>query len=264
MKMTDEFGFEIGSSEVYEGRLDEMLDRLEVQEGGGYESSLSEQWEAPQIVAPMRRVPLPPSTRIGLQVQKHKDAYARLMRAVEAMKKHVAVRNGRLHFTLPARSTQEAAARLGIDHGLFSHLHASIRMRNVRAGQTALARGTRPAGEVTVSSEVQLESGSSCAGVTKVETVWWGVRLWLDECKTQQLVGAIPMGKDALDTLCGALGGDAKVVCVVFKLIAAAEAPLIKWADDTGGNQGIVLSWTWAQIMPGVPVIPLVVSQTSA
>jgi len=41
------------------------------------------------------------------------------------MRKYLVVRNGRLHFTLPARSAKEAANRLGIDHGLFSHLHAA-------------------------------------------------------------------------------------------------------------------------------------------
>jgi outer membrane protein OmpA-like peptidoglycan-associated protein len=39
--MTDEFGFEIGSSEAYEGHLEELLDRLEAQEGGGYLSEVS-------------------------------------------------------------------------------------------------------------------------------------------------------------------------------------------------------------------------------
>lgn len=42
--MPDEFGFESRHSEFYEDRLEELLDRLELQ-GSGYESSLSGEWE---------------------------------------------------------------------------------------------------------------------------------------------------------------------------------------------------------------------------
>ncbi len=38
--MTDEFGFEVGPSQVYEDRLEELLDRLELQETGAYGSPL--------------------------------------------------------------------------------------------------------------------------------------------------------------------------------------------------------------------------------
>lgn len=47
--MTDEFGSETGLFEADEERLEEILDRLEMEEGGGHESPLSEQWEAPQF-----------------------------------------------------------------------------------------------------------------------------------------------------------------------------------------------------------------------
>jgi len=39
--MTDEFGLEIDSSEAYEGQLEELLDRLEAEEVGGYSSELT-------------------------------------------------------------------------------------------------------------------------------------------------------------------------------------------------------------------------------
>src|SRR5262245_57790595 len=59
-------------------------------------------------------------------MQRHRSAYARLAKAVAAMRPHIVVRNGRAHFTLPARSTHEAASRLGMDPALFSHLHKSL------------------------------------------------------------------------------------------------------------------------------------------
>jgi hypothetical protein len=110
-----------------------------------------------------------------------------------------------------------------------------------------------------------METASSCAGVTKIESVWWGVRLWLDECQTQQLVKALPIGSAALTPICAALGGaELAPVCAVFGGMGAAAGPLTDWADKSGGNQGVVLAWTWAQIMPGTGVLPIVVSQTSA
>jgi hypothetical protein len=261
--MTDEFGFEVGpSSEVYEGHLDEMLDRLELQESSAFESPFSGEWESPSTLRPAVRRPASADPALIARAQKHKDAYARLMRAVEAMKKHVTVRDGRLHFFLPVRSAAEGAASLGIDHRLFNHLYNSLKLRSMHHHRLQ----PRPAmgGGATVSREVQMESDSSCAGVTKVETVWWGVRLWLDECNTQKLLAAIPKGAAAVSALCAAVGGEAKIVCPVFSLIAAVEAPLIDWTDTSGGKQGVVLSWTWAQIMPGTGVTPIVVSQSNA
>src|SRR5436190_1118883 len=53
--MTDEFGFEVGPSEVYEDRLEELLDRLQLQETGAYESALSgEQLEGAVCPGPGR------------------------------------------------------------------------------------------------------------------------------------------------------------------------------------------------------------------
>lgn len=261
--MTDEFGFEMGSaSEVYEGNLNEMLDRLELQEAGPFESSFSEWEAAPVRSAAAGQTASVRSASLSAQVQKHKQAYDRLMRAIEAMKKHISVRNGRLHFSLPARSSTEAAARLGIDHRLFSHLYSALRIRSRHFPSTPQMPPGRGA---TISHEIQMETGSSCAGVSKVESVWWGVRLWLDECQTQQLIKALPIGSAALTPICAALGGaELAPVCAVFGGLGAAAGPLIDWADKSGGSQGVVLSWTWAQILPGTGVLPIVVSQTSA
>ncbi len=53
--MTGEFGFEVGPGEIYEDRLEQLLDRLELQETGAYESPLSgEQLEGPVCPGPVR------------------------------------------------------------------------------------------------------------------------------------------------------------------------------------------------------------------
>src|SRR5262249_21114274 len=99
-----------------------------------------------------------------------------------------------------------------------------------------------------------------CAGVTKSEIVWWGIRLWFDECKTQALVSALRGAGSAAD-LCGsAFGPEAAVAC---KLIGVSGS-LVDAIDKWGGNQGVILSWTWVQIAEPIvfPVIPIVTSQS--
>jgi hypothetical protein len=193
------------------------------------------------------------SAQLSARVQKHRNDYARLMKAVAAMRQHIAVRNGRPHFTLPARSTHHAAARLGIDHGLFSHLHRSLMMKKPLASQVTAAR------------EFEWESGVSCPGVTNLETTWWGVKLSLDECKTQNLVDALKGGGGGAGAICTIIGlaseGVGWVICKAIAGLASALGYLISGVDNWGGKRGVVLTWTWAQLLPLVPVIPIVTSQ---
>jgi hypothetical protein len=194
------------------------------------------------------------SAQLSALVKKHRNDYARLMKAVAAMRRHIAVRNGRPDFTLPARSTHDAAARLGIDHSLFSHLYRSLKMKKPLASQ------------VTASRELEWESELSCAGVTNLETTWWGVKLWLDECKTQTLVDALKGGGVGAGAICAIIGlagtaGAASPICAVIAALGQALGFAVAAVDDSGGKSGVVLTWTWAQLLPGVPVIPIVTSQ---
>jgi hypothetical protein len=219
-----------------------------------HEWELLTEFEEPESTT--RRSPSPPSPRLMAEVRRHRDRHNRLMRAVEAMRKHVAVRNGRLHFTLPAQSTREAAAKLGIDHGLFSHLHDAIKKRNLHAGRLGLRLPQRAQGpsRATISAEVELESKPLCAGVTKTEKLWWGLRLWLDECKTGALVESLLGGTTAAG-LCLFLGPEAAPICAaVIAVLTQGEGRLINAVDKLGGNQGVVLAWTWAQVA-AVPAV---------
>jgi hypothetical protein len=128
------------------------------------------------------------SPRMRAEVEKHKAAHDAFMRAAALMRKHVSVKNGGLHFTLPARSTNEAAAKLGMDHRLFCHLYKSLKARNARLKRGELVTARSGQSHAMISREEEAESSPSRAGVTKFETVWWGLRLWLDECQTQALV----------------------------------------------------------------------------
>jgi hypothetical protein len=69
------------------------------------------------------------SAQLRARIQRHRSAYTKLKNAVATMRPHIAVRNGRTDFALPAPSAREAARRLGIDNGLFSHLLKSLKAR---------------------------------------------------------------------------------------------------------------------------------------
>jgi hypothetical protein len=247
----------------------ETLDELETELAGGnseleWESSLYPQLGEAEL--PPRRTRVAISPRMRAEVDRHKAAHDRLMRAVAAMRKHVAVRNGRLNFTLPARSTHEAAAKLGIDHSLFSRLHQSLKARNDHAARRGLMATGGSQSRATVSTEVESESRPSCAGTTKVETVWWGIRLWLDECKTQALVNTLKGGGAIGTPTCVALAGpEAAPLCAVLGGLSAGSGFLIDAVDTSGARQGVILSWTWLQIAyPFVGLVPIVVSQSTA
>ena len=247
----------------------ELLGELETELEGEHselewESGLYSQLSQAEL--PPRRTRVAISPRMMAEVERHKAAHDRLMRAVAAMRKHVAVRNGRLHFTLPARSTYEAAAKLGIDHSLFSQLHKSMKARNAHAARRGLMVTGRGRSRATVSTEVETESSPSCAGVTKVETVWWGIRLWLDECKTQALVNTLKGGGAIGTPTCVALAGpEAAPVCAVLGGLSAGSGFLIDAVDTSGARQGVILSWTWLQIAyPFTGLVPTVVSQSAA
>ena len=112
----------------------------------------AEPFSAPQSA----RSPPMSSARLHATIQRHRSAYAKRAKAVAAMRPHIVVRNGRAHFTLPARSTHEAAVRLGIDPLLFSHLHTSLKR------SPPLVRSSRPARK----GGMEWESPGPCAGVT--------------------------------------------------------------------------------------------------
>lgn len=185
-------------------------------------------------------------------VQKHRNAYARLMKAVAAMRQHIVVRNGRLHFTLPARSTHHAAATLGIDHNLFSQLHRSLMMKKP------------PASKVTASRELEWELGR-CPGVTDFNTGWFTVELKLDECKTQALIDALKAGGAGAGAICGLIGlgtaGTIWPVCAIIAGLGSAIGFTIGAVDDWGGKTGVKLIWTYAQLLLPLTAFPIIVPQ---
>lgn len=212
---------------------------------------------------------LPASPQLRAAIQEHQDAHRKLMETVAKMRRHIAVRDGRLQFTLPARSAAEAAARLGVPQSLFSHLHKSMTISNTHAGRRR-AMGTtaiRPASKMPARVDAELESGPLCRGVTKYEPAWYGPRLWLDECKTQALVNALKgggaVGGPAIAASCvAATGGVATPACAALGALPAAAGFLIDAVDKWGGSQGVILTWTWVTVAtPFTGILPIVTPQ---
>jgi hypothetical protein len=90
-------------------------------------------------------------------------------------------------------------------------------------------------------------------------------RLWLDECKAQALVNTLKGGGAIGTPSCVALAGpEAAPVCGVLGGLSAGFGFLIDAIDKSGGSQGVVLSWTWVNLLPGTGITPIVVSQSNA
>jgi hypothetical protein len=211
------------------------------------------------------------SAQLRARIQRHRSAYTKLKNAVATMRPHIAVRNGRTDFTLPAPSAREAARRLGIDNGLFSHLLKSLKARVLMASQLGPGSARAPF-QTAAAREWEWESEVSCAGVTKAERPWWGIRLWLDECKTKALIEWLKAGGPVTGLACTAAVPEAAPVCAALGLLGPLEASLIAGVDDLGGSQGVVLNFTWANLAAALlpppislaAVLPIVVAQSSA
>lgn len=224
-----------------------------------------------EAMMPTLESELPSSAQLRARIQRHRSAYAKLMKAVAAMRPHVAERNGSLHFALPARSMHEAAAKLAIDPGLFTHLLKALNARKLVASRLGLGRARLPL-PVTTAREWEWESEVSCAGVTQTENPWWGIKLWLDECKTKALVNWLQGGGAATGAACTAAVPEAAPACAVIGALGPAEGFFIAGVDDSGGDQGVILSFTWANLAAALlppplnlaAVMPIVVSQSSA
>jgi len=209
----------------------ELLGEWEAELEGGYpefewEGSLHPRFEGELPLG--RRAVITPQLR--RQIEKHKLAHDRLMRAVGAMRKHVAIRNGRLHFTLPARSTHEAAAKLGIAHRLFLQLHNYMKRRNTR-------HTSRP----SFNAEAAFESGRRCDGVTKIEGYWWGHEIWLNDCDTGAML-TVMGGAVAGATACAKIP-PLTLVCSVLAGLGIAYTVIIDAVNKHGGNRGVIITW---------------------
>jgi len=158
------------------------------------------------------------------------------------MRKHIVVRNGRLHFILPAQYMNEAAAKLGVSDNLFLKLYQSLK----RGGGRYISR-------VNFSAEAEFESGRHCNGITKVERQWWGHNMWLNDCDTRAMIAVIE-GAVKGATACAKIP-PLTLMCSVLAGLGAAYAVFIDVMNKQGRSQGGIITWAGTDFPPTSTII---------
>lgn len=194
------------------------------------------------------------------KVNQQRVAMGKLGQAIQRMQRFVRKKDGRLRFTLPVRTVEQAATRLGLEPAIVGSLLRSLRQTNER-----LARGMQSRSELEMESSLYPAilgevSGTSCPGVTRLTTHWWGIRLWLNECHTGMLRGALTTGGGAAG-LCAVITPipHAKILCGVAGGLFAVGIGAITIIDALGGNRGIIITRPWVIPPIGVPVPPVII-----
>jgi hypothetical protein len=191
-------------------------------------------------------------------VNQQRAAMTGLGQAVQRMRPFIRKERDRIRFTLPVSTIEQAASKLRLEPAVVSSLIKSLKHTNQR-----LARGMPKRSELEMESgfysSILGETSASCAGVTRVTTHWWGMRVWLNECHTQALQGAIWAGT-GVGTICAAVAAAAAetvvtipvaLICGVVAGAGAIGAGAIQAIDGLGSNRGIVITKTWI----GDPII---------
>ena len=188
------------------------------------------------------------ATAIHAAIERQRRRNAGFARAVRGLTPYVRRRGARLVLAIPTGSLRQVAARLGV----------KVRGVEILARSAAL-RPTRPA--AAMARELAMEVGvSSCPGRSEATTHWWGAELWLNECQTKALL-ALPIGAAAAYGTCAAIVPPAtpptlgvKAACAAAAGALTIGAGALKAIDDLGGNRGIVVKVSWAQLLVPVPL----------
>ena len=185
------------------------------------------------------------------KLQQQRLALAKLREAVGGVGRHVRKEGGRLRFTLPARSVQDAAAKIRVDPRMVSALLKSLQQTNARGAARQRSEIDTEMDETGMWQEVS----GACPGVTKFNTHWWGVSLWLNECHTKLLLEAADAGSGAAG-ICAVLApeGISKTACAVAAGVLKIGGFVVKRIDALGGNKGITIRKPWVTPL-GVPPV---------
>jgi hypothetical protein len=217
------------------------------EEAGDYEFSegAAEDFEQePTLTQSTQQTKLPLQNGKIQQALHHRHATnTKFVKTIAALSKHVVKRNGTYHFTLPARDVREVASKLGVDPRMVSILLKSLQKKNTRL---RAARVTQ--------AELELEA-PDCAGQSRIESNWWGNKIWLNECETKTLLDVLKTS-GAAGGACAAIfpEGHVQAVCAIIGGISDLSVAGIEAIDNSGGNQGLIAyqpwvgpAWVWHQ-----------------
>jgi hypothetical protein len=172
-------------------------------------------------------------------------------RAVERMTEHLSLApDGTLALDVPS------GRAIGVPGDVFSQLEASLAKTNemILAGDldgAALLRDGYVETPIDLASMLGIESegatayaSSSCNGVTKTVTRWWGVQFYLNSCDTQTIIGLLTSGA-GIGAICAVVG--APVTSLPCGLIAGLLTVGVGYVIAVAGqgNGGIIINYTW-------------------
>jgi hypothetical protein len=238
--MRDYENFESDLHEIVAGLDSEMSDEtgetaMEVGEFDG--EAMIDELFAQEVGRPAARAARPPPN-LRAAIERQRQRNAGFTRAVRGLAAHVRRRGGRLVLAIPRSNASQIAARLG------------IKPRGVEIlARSAALRPARPV--APMARELDMEAGGgSCPGRSDSARYWWGYRLWLNECQTKALIGAMKAGAGAANA-CAAIGGP-KEYCGTFAGVLNLGAGVVEGVDSLGGNRGVVISQPWLGVAPPV------------
>ena len=181
----------------------------------------------------------------SVDVQKMQEKKAKREHAIQEMEKHLSVaKDGTI--VLGAKS----ATDIQVDPDSFNELSSSLQAVNhlLKIGQL------RPT-DIRLKTEMQspmmasetVTAAGTCNGVDYFGTYWWGMRLYVDECGTQDIINAIKLGASGAAALAAYLAwtGHPALILGLVSALLALSAGLLAWIDELGGYKGLEFSITW-------------------
>jgi hypothetical protein len=178
-------------------------------------------------------------------------------RAIALMEQHMRVtEDGTLALDEEALSRDiEAGKARGIRPGTFAGLKEALKATNTRLRSGALkasdvfpSGGARPFAHSTAVQGDGTVTASGCRGKSGSRFYWWGVRIWLNSCQTNNLIFLLQSGAGGL-TICKKIG---PIPCRVAAVIAQISVARIVQINNNGGNDGLVIDKSWGLKLPRI------------
>jgi len=187
-----------------------------------------------------------------LDVPGLQDKKARHIHAIQEMEKHLSVAHDGT-IVLDVKN----ASDIQVDPDSFNELSMSLQVVN-----HLLRTGMVQPSEIRLKTEMPLQSplaaeaiitaAGTCNGSDYLGKYWWGLRLYIDECITQDVVNGLKLGAAGAAVAAAALalgvpgvttipaGAPALVAALLLLGVAA-----ITFVDGLGGNRGMEFAYTW-------------------
>ncbi len=178
-------------------------------------------------------------------VQSLQEKKAKREHAIQEMEKHLSVaKDGTIVLNV------KGPADIQVDPDSFKELSTSLQSVNqlVRTGQL------RPS-QIHLKTETQspmmaesiVTAAGTCNGTDYFGVYWWGMRLYIDECVTQDVINAIKLGAAGAAAVAAYLAWTAHpaLLAALVAALLMLSAGLLGWVDELGGYRGLEFSVTW-------------------